>query len=157
MQRSPLALDRRILRCTLLLAAVLAAGCAHVQEPAPEPAAKAGSRGALDSAYDRNEWRWVRNPDGRELLAHNAISKCFVDPRPQQDFNEPGFTLKREQRTLGSARYNVMNVFEGRDFWIAVYQREGSSTPALGVYSDGRCREAAENILKASEKAKGPG
>jgi hypothetical protein len=151
-----MALDRRLIRPAPLLAILLAAGCAQMPGPAPEAAAKPGSLGALDSAYDRNQWRWVRNPDGRELLAHTGMQKCFVDPRPQQDFNEPGFSVRREQRTVGSARYNVMNVFEGRDFWIAVYQREGSPAPALGVYSDGRCREAAENILKAYENAKGP-
>jgi hypothetical protein len=151
-----LALDRRPLRPATLLAVLLAAGCAHVPGPAPEAVATPSSLGALDSAYDRNQWRWVRNPDGRELLAHTGMQKCFVDPKPQQDFNEPGFLVKRERRTVGSARYDVMNVFEGRDFWIAVYQREGSPAPALGVYSDGRCREAAESILKAYEKAKGP-
>jgi hypothetical protein len=138
------------------VAFMLALGaCAHV--PTPEPAAKAGDLGALDSVYDRSQWRSVRNRDGRELLAHTGLQKCFVDLKPDMDFSEPGFSVKREQRTVGSTRYNVINVFEGRDFWIAVYQREGSPAPVLGVYSDGRCREAAENILRASEKAKGPG
>jgi hypothetical protein len=130
------------------------AGCA--QTPAPVPMDRPSSFGALDAAYDRSQWRWVRNPDGRELLAHAQLQKCFVDPKPGRDFNEPGFTVKREQRTVGATRYDVMNVFEGRDFWMAVYQRDGASAPALGVYSDGRCREAAENILKAYEMKKGP-
>jgi hypothetical protein len=138
------------------VAFMLALGaCAHA--PAPEPAAKAGDLGALDSGYDRSQWRPVRNRDGRELLAHTGLQKCFVDLKPDMDFSEPGFSVKREQKTVGSTRYNVMNVFEGRDFWIAVYQREGSPTPVLGVYSDGKCREAAENILRGYEKAKGPG
>jgi hypothetical protein len=132
----------------------LLAGCA--QTLAPVPAERPGNLGVLDSAYDRGEWRWVKNPDGRELLAHSQLSKCFVDPRPDVGFNEPGFAVKREQKTFGAARYSVTNVYEGNDFWIAVYQREGSQTPALGVYSDGRCRDAAENILRAYEKKKGP-
>ena len=140
-------------RCALLIGLVVA-GCA--QTPAPAPAQRAGTLGVLDSAYDRSQWRWVKNPDGRELLEHTTIGKCFVDPRPDADFAAPSFSVKREQRTVGDARYNVTNVFEGKDFWIAVYQREGAQSPALGVYADGRCREAAEGILRAFETKKGP-
>ena len=142
---------RRALAAWALL---ILGGCA--QTPAPAPADRPGTLGALDSAYDRSQWRWVRNPDGRELLEHTALRKCFVDPRPDVGFNEPGFAVKREQKTIGSARYAVTNVYEGKDFWIAVYQREGAQAPALGVYADGRCREAAEAILRAYENKKGP-
>ena len=134
--------------------ALLLAAC--TQTPPQVPSERPGSLGALDAAYDRDSWRWVRNPDGRDLLAHAQIAKCFVDPKPAQHFSEPEFTVKREQKTIGAARYNVMNVVQGRDFWIAVYQREGASAPALGVYSEGRCREAAEGILRAHETKKGP-
>ena len=142
-------------RTAAIAAVALAlAGCA--QTPAPVPSDRAGSLGPLDAAYDRSQWRWVRNPDGRELLTHAQLQKCFVDPKPERDFNEPGFTVKREQKTIGGARYDVTNVHEGKDFWIAVYRREGAAAPALGVYSEGRCREAAESILKTYETKKGP-
>lgn len=111
-----------------------------------------GNLGVLDSAYDRSKWRWVRNPDGRALLKHVDVEQCFVDPDPADDFNEPGFVVKREQKTIGNTRYDVLNVFEGRDFWIAVYQPAGTRDPWLGVYAEGRCREEAERILQAYEK-----
>ena len=143
------------MRRTAIAAFVLwLAGCA--QTPAPVPAESPGSLGVLDGVYDRTQWRWVKNPDGRELLAHTRLAKCFVDPRPDDGFNEPGFTVKREQKTFGAARYSVANVYEGRDFWIAVYRRDGATGPTLGVLSEGQCREAAEGILRAYETKKGP-
>jgi hypothetical protein len=136
-------------------ATVLAlAGCA--EHAVIQPAERAGTLGTLDAAYDRSQWRWVKNPDGRELLEHTQIRKCFVDPKPDSGYNEPGFTMKRDQKTFGAARYNVIYVYEGKDFWIAVYQRDGAQAPALGVFADGRCRDAAENILRAYETKKGP-
>ena len=112
--------------------------------------------GALEAAYDRSEWRWVDNPDGRKLLEHTRIAKCFVDPDPEVDYDEPGFTVKRSQKAIGGARYDVTDVREGRDFWIATYQRAGAKAPALGVYAEGRCREAAEKILRTYETKKAP-
>ena len=142
---------RRALQMGALL---VVAGCA--QTPAPVPAERAGTFGALDSAYDRSQWRWVKNPDGRDLLEHTSVSKCYLDPKPDSGFNDRGFTAKREQKTIGAARYSVTNVYEGKDFWIAVYQREGAQAPALGVYADGKCRDAAEGVLRAYENKKGP-
>jgi hypothetical protein len=130
-------------------ALAVAAGCAELSGPSPLPATEPGSFGVLDSAYDRTKWRWVKNQDGRPLLAHTEVQKCFVDPQPGQDFNDPDFKLKRERKTIGKTQYDVLNVFQDRDFWIAVYQREGSQTPLLGVYADGRCRAEAERILQA--------
>ena len=120
--------------------------------PAPVPADQPGSLGVLDSTYDRTTWRWVRNPDGRSLLSHATVQKCFVDPRPTDGFNDPGFTLKRERKTIGKTPYEVVNVYQGRAFWEAVYQREGSREPLLGVYSDGACRAEAERILETYER-----
>jgi hypothetical protein len=133
-----------IARRFLLVLALLAAGCAE------QPVMPPGDVGA-------KEWRPYRNADGRELLAHTNIEKCYVDPTPPQDFNQRGFTVRREQRTVGVARYDVANVYQDRDFYIAVYRAEGSPTPLLGVYSEGRCREAAERMLLIVQKRKGPG
>lgn len=140
----------------ILRAAAAAAlgGCASTPQPAPS--GRAGHFGLLDPVYDRNEWRWVTNPDGRELLENTRISKCFVDPKPDLDFNDPGFALKREQKTIGGTSYAVLNVYSGRDLWIATYQRNGVREPLLGVYAEGRCREAAESLLRAYETKKGP-
>jgi hypothetical protein len=107
-----------------------------------------------DMPYDRSAWRWVKNPDGRQLLSHTAIEKCFIDPQPEQDFKDPGFTLRREEKTIGPTRYEVVRVFQQQELWSAVYTRSGASRPALGVYSDGACREAAERILQAYENTR---
>lgn len=130
------------------------AACAQLGGPTPVPADRPGSFGVLDATYDRAKWQWVRNPDGRSLLTHATVHKCFVDPRPADDFNEPGFVVKRERRTIGNTPYDVLNVFQGRDFWEAVYRREGSSEPLLGVFADGPCRTEAERILEAYESGR---
>jgi hypothetical protein len=130
------------------------AGCAQVTGPGPVPADQPGSLGVLDSDYDRSKWRWVKNADGRSLLSHTVVQKCFVDPDPGREFNEPGFTVKRERRAVGTAHYDVLNVYQNRDFWVAVYQREGSRAPLLGVYADGACRAEAERILQAYDESK---
>ena len=132
----------------------LVGACAHEGRPVPVPADRPGSLGVLDAAYDRAKWRWVRNPDGRSLLSHASVQKCFIDPRPADDFNEPGFALRLERKTIGKTPYEVLNVFQGRDFWEAVYRREGSREPLLGVYADGACRTEAERILEAYEAGK---
>ena len=131
--------------------AALLAGCA--QTPAPLEPIDAPKLGTLESAYDRAKWRWVRNPDGRALLTHTELAKCFVDPEPPQDFHGAGFTVKRGAKTIGSARYEVVSVFDKNDFWEAVYVRPGSTRPVLSVYAEGRCQEEAERILQAYEKS----
>lgn len=135
-----------------LPALVLAAGCAQLPAPFPEPATEPGSLGVLDAAYDRAKWRWVKNPDGRALLMHTELQKCFVDPQPDQDFTDPGFTLTREEKTIGNTRYEVVSVFEKRDFWEAIYMRAGAKAPMLGVYASGKCQDEAERILENYEK-----
>jgi len=132
----------------------LVAACAHEGRPLPVPADRPGSFGVLDAAYDRAKWRWVKNPDGRSLLSHATVQKCFIDPRPADDFNEAGFVLQRERKTIGKTPYEVLNVFQGRDFWEAVYRREGSREPLLGVFADGACRTEAERILEAYESTR---
>ena len=129
----------------------LLAGCA--QAPATLEPIDAPKLGALESAYDRAKWRWVRNPDGRALLTHTEFAKCFVDPQPPQDVHDPGFTLKRSEKMIGSARYEVLSVFEKNAFWEAIYVRPGAKRPMLSVYALGRCQEEAERILLAYEKA----
>ena len=109
--------------------------------------------GALEAAYDRGKWRWVRNPDGRALLTHTELRKCFVDPQPPADTYDAGFTLKRSEKTIGGARYEVTSVFEKKDFWEAVYRRSGWSTPMLSVYAAGSCQAEAERILDNYERA----
>jgi hypothetical protein len=104
--------------------------------------------------YDRSTWRWVNNPDGRQLLSHSKLQKCFIDPQPGLEFNDPALTLKREEKTIGGARYEVFNVFEQQTFWSAVYTRAGTPAPVLEVYSEGACRDAAERILQAYENAR---
>ena len=134
-------------------AAVLAgllAGCA--QTPATLEPIDAPKLGALESAYDRAKWRWVRNADGRALLTHTELAKCFVDPQPPLDVHDAGFTLKRSEKTIGSARYEVVSVFEKNDFWEAIYVRPGTRRPVLSVYAAGRCQEEAEGILQAYER-----
>ena len=134
------------------IAAAILAGCAET--PAPlEPASAPGSLGSLDGAFDRTKWRWVKNPDGRTLLAHIELQKCFVNPRPDQGFTDPGFTMTREEKTIGATRYEVVSVFEKRDFWEAIYMRPGANAPVLGVYAAGKCQEEAERILQAYEKS----
>lgn len=126
-------------------------GCAGLSGPAHTPA----PMGLRDMPYDRATWRWVNNPDGRQLLSHSTLEKCFVDPQPGLDFNDPDFTVKREEKTLGGARYEVARVFEKQTFWSAVYTRAGAAKPVLEVYSEGACREAAERILQAYEGTRG--
>jgi hypothetical protein len=108
----------------------------------------------LESAYDRAKWRWVRNPDGRALLTHTEVEKCFVDPEPPPDTYDPGFIVKRGEKTIGGARYEVVSVFEKHDFWEAVYTRSGSSKPILSVYARGRCQDEAERILQRYEASR---
>jgi len=144
----------RLARCARAAAlSGLLGGCA--QTPATLEPIDAPKLGALDSAYDRAKWRWVRNPDGRALLTHTELAKCFVDPQPPQDVHDPGFTVKRSEKTIGSTRYEVMSVFEKNDFWEAIYVRPGAKRPVLSVYALGRCQEEAERILAAYEKALG--
>ena len=131
-----------------------AGACAQLGGPTPVPTDQPGSFGVLDPTYDRAKWRWVRNPDGRSLLAHATVHKCFIDPRPADDFNDPGFVVKRERKTIGNTSYDVLNVFQGRDFWEAVYRRDGAREPLLGVYADGACRAEAERILETYERGK---
>lgn len=147
-------LDWQRLACGAAAGAALGlAGCAQLAEPDAAPAAKATGLGVLDSAYDRSKWRWIKNADGRPLLTHTALQKCFVDPHPDQDFKEPEFVIRREDKRFGAAPYKVVNVFEKQEFWIAVYHRVGTPKPVLGVYSEGACREAAERILQDYEKS----
>ena len=130
---------------------VLAAGCARTPVSL-EPATTPGSLGTLDAAYDRAKWRWVKNLDGRALLEHTELRQCFVNPRPDAGFTDPGFTVTRAEKIIGAMRYEVVSVFEQRDFWEAVYVRPGAKAPLLGVYAAGKCQEEAERILQAYEK-----
>lgn len=123
-----------------------------MREPGTFEPMEAPKIGALESAYDRTRWRWVKNPDGRALLTHVEVRPCFVDPQPPLDFHDPGFTLKRSEKTIANARYQVVSAYDGRHFWEAVYTRAGAKTPTLGVYAEGRCQEEAERILDAYEK-----
>jgi hypothetical protein len=136
----------------LVTAVLLAAGCAQMAEPSFELADKPGSLGPLDAAYDKTKWRWVKNADGRVLLSHVEVRRCFIDPQPNEDFNDPGITLKKEEKTIGNARYEVVNVYDKREFWEAIYVRSGAKEPLLSVYSEGRCRQEAEGILQNYEK-----
>jgi hypothetical protein len=108
--------------------------------------------GTLEFVYDRSKWTWVRNRDGRALLTHMRLAKCFVDPEPPQNFENPGDTLKRDDKTIGNTRYEVVSVFEKNDFWEAVYLRSGSQRPVLSVYATGECQAEAERILQAYEE-----
>ena len=140
------------MRLALFVLAAVAAGCAQLRESItldPIPAPKIGT---LESAYDRAKWAWVRNADGRALLRHTEVRDCFVDPQPPLDVHGAGFTVKRHDKTIGGARYDVVTAYEKRDFWEAVYTRNGASAPALGVYAAGRCQEEAERILQAYEQ-----
>jgi hypothetical protein len=80
------------------------------------------------------------------------VRRCFIDPQPNEDFNDPGITLKKEEKTIGNARYEVVNVYDKREFWEAIYVRSGAKEPLLSVYSEGRCRQEAEGILRNYEK-----
>jgi len=140
-------------RGALAVVCAIAAGCAQPpRTPEALETVPAPTVGALQSAYDRSKWRWVRNPDGRALLSHADISPCFVDPQPPLDVHDAGFTLQRSEKTIGGARYTVLDVYEQRQFWEAVYTREGAIRPTLGVYAAGRCREEAERILLRYEE-----
>ena len=139
---------RRILRTSA--ASLLLFGCVQTSPP-PVFESISPRQSALESAYDRAKWRWIRNPDGRALLMHTVLEKCFVDPQPPLALNDPGFTLKRHDRTIGGTRYEVVTAFEKRQFWEAVYVRPGSKAPILGVYAEGQCQREAEDILTAYE------
>ena len=142
-----------IAHATVVAALALAAGCAQVPPQYPVPAAERGHLGVLDAAYDRAAWHWVRNADGRSLLSHTSVDKCFLDPDPEQDFKDPGFSLKREVKTIGGTRYEIARLYDKGQFWEAVYLRPGSKAPLLGVYSSGRCQDEAERILQTYEKS----
>ena len=94
----------------------------------------------------------MKNRDGRTLLMHADMAKCFVDPEPPQNFTAPGFRVTRETKTIGGARYEVATAYEGADFWEAVYLRAGSTAPLLGVYAAGKCQQEAERIIENYEK-----
>jgi hypothetical protein len=138
-----------------MLALLASEGCTTVKDQPAEYGESASRFGRLDHAYDRTQWRWHRNADGRALLAHNAVSKCYVDAQPSEDFVQPGFSVKRETKTIGGTPYDVLHVFEKRQFSEAIYVRSGATTPTLGVYSAGKCQEEAERILEAYEKSAG--
>ena len=95
-----------------IAALMLTAGCAQLRGPSLEPDRYRQPIGPLDAAYDRSKWRWVKNLDGRMLLSHTEVPQCFIDPRPDQGFSDPGFSMKREEKTIGNARYEVVSVFE---------------------------------------------
>jgi hypothetical protein len=135
--------------------AALLSGCAPM--PPTFESIEGPKLDRLESAYDRAKWRWVRNPDGRALLTHTEVEKCFVDPQPPVDTYDGAFTLKRGEKTIGSARYEVVTVFEKHEFWEAVYTRSGSSAPILSVYARGRCQDEAERILQRYEASLPPG
>jgi hypothetical protein len=109
--------------------------------------------GTLERAYDRSKWRWVRNADGRPLLTHSTVARCFVDPEPPFDSYDATFTLKRSEKTIAGTRYQILNVYEKNDFWEAVYRRTGSEKPILSVYAAGRCQREAEDILQTYEQS----
>jgi hypothetical protein len=150
----------------LLAGATLAAGAAFIlggcapfiaaDTPATDAVertrAPEASLGALDTVYDRSKWQWVINVDGRPLLRHTEVPQCYLDPDPPHHFHEPAFRLKREAKTFGMTRYQVILAYEGEDFWEAVYIPPSSSVPLLGVYAPGRCQEEAERILEVYER-----
>lgn len=140
-------------RACLALLPLLVAACAQVPEAKREPAAAAAPRG-IDSAYDGTRWRWIKNRDGRALLEHAEIAKCFVDPAPPQDFVGTAFRVTKETKTIAGTRYEVTTAYEGQDFWEAVYLRAGSVTPILGVYAAGKCQQEAERIIERYEKTR---
>ena len=135
--------------CAALL---MLGGCVQTGPPPAFEPVEAPKLGALEHAYDRAKWRWVRNPDGRPLLTHTAVAQCFVDPQPPLDVHDPGFTLKRHEKTIGATRYEVVTAFEKRQFWEAIYVRTGSAQPLLGVYAEGQCQREAEAILESYER-----
>lgn len=137
-----------------VIALSVLAGCAQLQSPQePVEQVDAPKIGALDAAYDRTKWRWFRNPDGRALLSHTELPKCFVNPQPDPDFHDQGFTIKRGEKTIGPTRYQVVSVFDKSDLWEVIYVRAGSKAPILGVFSTGKCQDEAERILQAYEKS----
>jgi len=141
----------RLGRTTAVAFCVVVAGCAPngpVLEPIEGP-----KLGALENAYDRTKWRWVRNADGRALLTHTELSKCFVQPEPPVDSYDEDFTLKRGEKTIGGTQYEVTSVYDRNDFWEAVYVRSGSKAPLLSVYAPGRCQQAGERILERYEQS----
>ena len=135
---------------------VVLGGCAQTASPPTSfETIEAPKLRNLENAYDRTKWRWVRNPDGRALLTHTEVDKCFVDPAPPLDSHDPSFSVKRRDTTIGGTRYEVTDVFEKREFWESIYTRAGSREPILGVYAAGRCQQEAERILETYEKALG--
>jgi hypothetical protein len=139
---------------TLAAVGALLPGCT----PAPpllEPI-EGPKLGRLERAYDRTKWHWVRNADGRPLLTHATIAKCFVDPEPPFDAYDGTFTLKRSEKTIAGTRYEILSVYEKNDFWEAVYRRAGSEKPVLSVYAPGRCQREAEDILQTYEQSLPP-
>ena len=139
-------------RASLIIAAVLA-GCAPLaQTPRPDDSVRADKAWPLEGVYDRKQWRWMSNKDGRRLLTHAIIPNCFVDPAPEQDFREPGFRMQASEKTLGGTRYRVVTVYEGRDFWQASYTRGGSGTPLVGTYAAGPCQAELERLIETYEK-----
>ena len=88
-------------------AVALVSACAQ-QEADRTPAAEAPTLGVLESVYDRAKWEWVKNADARMLLKHRQLAKCFLDPQPPMDLNEPGLRVTRASRTIGAARYDTL-------------------------------------------------
>ena len=143
--------DERLKRSAAIALGAFLGGCAPappVLEPIEGP-----KLGTLERAYDRAKWRWVRNADGRPLLTHSTVAKCFVDPEPPFDAYDASFTLKRSEKTIAGTRYEILSVYEKNDFWEAVYRRAASEKPILSVYAAGRCQREAEDILQAYEQS----
>ena len=138
-------------RSLVLLFTLVVGACAHGPEASREPAVPAPAAG-IEGAYDAARWKWIKNRDGRALLTHAEMAKCFVDPQPPQHVTGPGLRVTRETRTIGGARYEVATAYEGADFWEAVYLRAGSAAPLLGVYAGGKCQQEAERIIENYEK-----
>ena len=144
--------DEEVLRLVTVAAiGALLPGCTPappVLEPIEGP-----KLGRLERAYDRAKWRWVKNADGRPLLTHATVEKCFVDPEPPFDSYDATFTLKRSEKTIAATRYEILSVYDKSDFWEAVYRRTGTDKPILSVYAPGRCQREAEDILQTYEQS----
>ncbi len=109
----------------------------------------------IDGAYDKSQWEWQIQIDGRYLLAHKRIAKCWVATDwPMEITNEDEEAPEKTnyyKAKFGNVVYNVTEVYNGKKLKEVRYSMEGV-TFQLVVFGSKGCRVEAEKILPFVKK-----